>query len=100
MISAKRLVESLEVLPSTASPTGTPCFSIPGTLAFIAAGWSNEQLPPGSLGYVNVIGFALIAPATVLAAPLGARLAHALSRRALSALFGLFLLVVAARMLF
>ena len=59
----------------------------------------NEQLPPGSLGFVNMAGFALIAPTTVLAAPLGARLAHALSRRKLSLLFGLFLLIVASRML-
>jgi len=73
--------------------------SIPGTIGFIVLGWGNEQLPPGSLGFVNMIGFALIAPTTVLAAPLGARLAHALSRRKLSLLFGLFLMIVASRML-
>ena len=73
--------------------------SIPGTIGFIVSGWGNEQLPPGSLGFVNMAGFALIAPTTVLAAPLGARLAHALSRRKLSLLFGLFLTLVATRML-
>ncbi len=74
--------------------------SIPGTLGFIYAGLGNELLPAGSLGYVNVIGFAFIAPTTVLAAPLGAKLAHALSRRHLSLLFGMFLLLVSMRMLF
>lgn len=74
--------------------------SIPGTLGFIYAGLGNELLPAGSLGYVNVIGFAFIAPTTVLAAPLGAKLAHALSRRHLSLLFGMFLLLVSIRMLF
>ncbi|MDH3806248.1 MAG: sulfite exporter TauE/SafE family protein, partial [Gammaproteobacteria bacterium] len=73
--------------------------SIPGALGFIYAGWGNELLPAGSLGFVNMIGFALIAPTTVLAAPLGARLAHALSRRHLSLLFGLFLLLISVRMI-
>ena len=73
--------------------------SIPGTLGFIWSGYGNELLPPGSLGYVNLIGFAFIAPATVLAAPLGARLAHALSRRQLSVIFGCFLFIVSLRML-
>ena len=35
---------------------------------------------------------------TVLLAPMGARLAHALSRRHLGLLFGTFLLIVAVRM--
>jgi uncharacterized membrane protein YfcA len=56
-------------------------------------------LPAGSVGFVNLIGLALIAPTTVLAAPLGARLAHALSKRHLTLLFGSFLLIVAIRML-
>ena len=74
--------------------------AVPGTLGFIATGWGNDALPPGSIGYVNLIGIALIAPTTVLAAPLGARIAHALNRRHLSLLFGSFLLLVAARMLY
>jgi uncharacterized membrane protein YfcA len=41
----------------------------------------------------------LLAPATVLAAPWGARLAHSLDKRKLSAAFGVFLSVVAVRML-
>lgn len=73
--------------------------SIPGAIGFAIAGWGNSLLPAGSVGYVNVIGFAFIAPVTVLAAPLGARIAHALSRRNLSLLFGLFLLLVSARMI-
>lgn len=74
--------------------------SIPGAIGFAIAGWGNEQLPAGSVGFVNMIGFAVIAPATVFAAPFGARIAHALSRRNLSLLFGLFLLLVAARMIY
>lgn len=74
--------------------------SIPGAIGFAIAGWGNTLLPAGSFGFVNVIGFALIAPVTVLAAPIGARIAHALSRRKLSLLFGLFLFLVSVRMIF
>ncbi len=73
--------------------------SVPGALGFVVAGWGNELLPPASLGFVNLAGFAAIASTTVLAAPLGAHIAHALSRRALSLSFGLFLLLVSLRML-
>lgn len=73
--------------------------AVPGTLGFIIAGLGNPLLPAGSVGYVNLLGFALVTPTTVLAAPYGARLAHAMSRRQLSIVFGAFLLVVAVRML-
>ncbi len=73
--------------------------SLPGTLGYVVSGWGDPRLPPGSLGYVNVIGLALIAPVSVLAAPIGARLAHRLDKRQLSVAFGVFLLLVAVRML-
>jgi uncharacterized membrane protein YfcA len=73
--------------------------SVPATAAFIVTGWNVDDLPPGSLGYVNLIGFAIIAPVSYLTAPWGARIAHALSKRQLSLMFGLFLTVVAVRML-
>jgi uncharacterized membrane protein YfcA len=57
-------------------------------------------LPVGSVGYVNVIGFLILSPATFLAAPLGARIAHALTQRQLSITFGAFLMIVAVRMMY
>lgn len=74
--------------------------SLPGTIGFIITGWSDARLPPGSLGYVNLLGFALIAPATVLTAPLGVKIAHAFSEKKLSMLFGAFLLVAAGRLFY
>lgn len=72
--------------------------SIPGALSYIAAGWSKiAVLPPLSLGFVSVLGFALIAPTSTLVAPYGARLAHAMPKRKLEVAFGLFLMVVSAR---
>jgi len=74
--------------------------SLPGTIGFVIAGWNDVRVPPGSLGYVNLIGFALIAPATVLTAPIGARIAHSFSQKKLSMLFGAFLVVAAARLFY
>jgi uncharacterized protein len=73
--------------------------AVPGTLGFMLTGHGNPHLPFGSMGFVNLLGFALIAPATVLAAPFGVRLAHSMEKRHLTMLFGTFLLIVSVRML-
>ncbi len=54
---------------------------------------------PGALGYVSLIGFALFVPTSIWTAPIGARLAHRLSKRRLEVAFGIFLLIVSARFL-
>ena len=74
--------------------------SLPGMLGFVAAGWGDPRIPTASLGYVNLIGFACIAPATVLAAPLGAKIAHAFSARRLNMLFGAFLVIASIRLFY
>ncbi|CAN1510406.1 COG0730 Predicted permeases [Rhabdaerophilaceae bacterium] len=72
--------------------------SIPGALSYVGAGWSKmATLPPLSIGYVSLLGFALIAPTSTLIAPYGARLAHRLGKRTLEIAFGCFLLVVSMR---
>jgi len=74
--------------------------SLPATIAYIVTGWGDVRLPPGSFGYVSLLGFALIAPATVLAAPLGAKIAHGLSQKRLSMLFGAFLVIASVRLFY
>lgn len=74
--------------------------SIPATIGYLLADTSKLTMPPFNIGYVNFAGFAFIAPASWLAAPLGARLAHRMSRRHLSIAFGVFLLLVAVRMVY
>lgn len=74
--------------------------SLPGAVAFVVAGWGDARLPPGNFGYVSLIGLACIAPATILCAPLGARLAHGINAKRLSILFGVFLLVAAGKLAF
>jgi uncharacterized membrane protein YfcA len=83
---------------STSSGAG-PLIAIPGALGFMWAGWGAENLPPGSLGYVSLLGAAIIIPAGVLAAPFGVRLAHGLPRRQLELAFATFLMVIALRFL-
>ncbi|MGZ8264459.1 MAG: sulfite exporter TauE/SafE family protein [Burkholderiales bacterium] len=74
--------------------------AIAGTLGYIAAGLPHqEDLPPFSIGFVSLIGFALMAPVASLTAPYGAMLAHALPRRGLEVAFGLFLLAASLRFL-
>lgn len=74
--------------------------SIIGTIGFVIAGLPYQSLmPPLSIGYVSLIGFALMGPVSAFAAPYGARIAHALSRRKLELAFGIFLWLVALRFL-
>jgi uncharacterized membrane protein YfcA len=74
--------------------------SVPATIGYLLAQPDGAAMPPWTIGWVSLPGFAIIAPAAWLVAPVGARLAHSLDRRRLSAAFGAFLLLVAARMLY
>lgn len=72
--------------------------SVVGTIGFIIAGLPHQALmPPLSLGYVSLIGFALMGPVSALVAPYGARIAHRLSRRKLEIAFGIFLFLIGIR---
>jgi uncharacterized protein len=76
-----------------------PLIAIPGALGFVWVGWQVAGRPPGSLGYVSLLGALLIIPTSVLAAPLGVRIAHGISRRQLELAFATFLLLVSVRFL-
>lgn len=77
----------------TASAVGL-FIAIPGATGFILNGLSESNgFPPFSLGYVNVPAFLALIPMTSLFAPIGARIAHAISPRWLRRAFALFLLV-------
>ncbi len=81
---------------ATSSGVGV-LIAIPGTIGYIWAGWGAPGLPFGSTGFVNWIAVALIVPVIVFVAPIGVRLAHAMSKRHLELAFGIFLLIVALR---
>jgi uncharacterized protein len=84
---------------ATSAGLGVP-ITIVGTIGYILAGLPHHQLlPPLSLGFVSLIGVAVMAPVSSLTAPYGARLAHRLSRRTLEIAFSIFLLLMALRFL-
>ncbi|MDP1899336.1 MAG: sulfite exporter TauE/SafE family protein [Rubrivivax sp.] len=72
--------------------------SIPGALGFLVNGWHALHLPPASLGYVNLLGLALIVPATMLTTGRGARLAARTDARRLRQVFAAFLALTSVRM--
>ncbi|MEO4042355.1 sulfite exporter TauE/SafE family protein [Hoeflea sp. CAU 1731] len=74
--------------------------AVPATIGYIIAGWGASNLPPFSIGYVNLLGFIAIVPLTTLFAPVGAKIAHAIPRRVLSYCFAGFLVVTSARMFY
>lgn len=74
--------------------------SIPGALGFLINGIGVAERPPFTIGYVNLVGFALIVPMTMWMAPIGARIAHAINARLLKQVFALFLSITALRMLY
>jgi uncharacterized protein len=82
---------------ATSAGLGVP-ITIAGTVGYMLAGLPQQALmPPISIGFVSLIGFALMAPVASFTAPYGARLAHALSKRHLEIAFGCFLLSVCVR---
>jgi uncharacterized membrane protein YfcA len=79
--------------------------SIPGAIGYVYAGWpAAVRYPdvaalqlPFALGYVSLIGAALVMPTSLLTAPLGVRAAHTMSKRTLEMAFGCYLFIVGIR---
>jgi uncharacterized protein len=68
--------------------------SIPGALGYMVAGWDRMGLPPFSIGFVSIAAVLTLMPTSFLAARLGARVAHHISRRRLELCFATYLLAV------
>ncbi len=81
---------------ATSSAFG-PIIAIPAVIGYAWAGWNVPDLPAGSAGYVSLLGAAIVVPVSVLAAPLGVRIAHGISRRKLEVGFALLLLALGTR---
>ena len=82
----------------TSAAVGLP-IAIGGTVGYIWNGWDYAGLPSGSLGFVYLPALGVILVASVLAAPVGARLAHSLPVAVLKRVFAGLLLILAAKML-
>jgi uncharacterized membrane protein YfcA len=83
---------------ATSAACGLP-IALAGATGFMLAGWRHPGLPQWSTGYVYWPAFAGIVTASMLFAPLGARLAHRLPTSVLKKVFAVFLLLLGVRML-
>ncbi len=84
---------SIHQAVATSSGVGV-LISLPGLAGYIWGGWGVPGLPPFSTAYINWLAVALLIPVTIYLAPIGATLAHAMSKRQLEAGFGVFLILV------
>ena len=82
---------------ATSAACGLP-IAIAGTLGFVITGWRTTDISYAS-GYVYWPAFAVIGMASMLFAPVGARLAHTLPVPILRRMFALLLLGLGVRML-
>lgn len=82
----------------TSAALGFP-IALAGMIGYVVSGWSTTGLPAGSLGYVYLPAVIGIVATSMLVAPMGARLAHSLPVKKLKRLFGIFLAILATKML-
>jgi len=89
---------AMHVTVGTSAALGFP-IALANGLGYVIGGQGVAGLPPLSLGYVWLPGLALIAAASVLTAPLGARMVHRLPVKKLKRIFALTLYLLAVYML-
>jgi uncharacterized membrane protein YfcA len=82
---------------ATASGVGF-LIGVPGMVGFMIMGLGEENLPIGSIGYINLPALLAIAIFAVFTAPIGARLAHSLDGARLKQIFGVYLVIVSISM--
>ena len=66
------------------------------TMAISGTFFSNVQVP-FSIGFVNIPGFIIFVPVTMLLAPIGAKIVHSIDKEIISKMFGIFLLLISIR---
>ena len=84
---------------ATSAALGFP-IAAAGTVGYVIAGWSQGDMPAGTLGFVYLPALIAISAASVLTAPLGARTAHRLNMRELRRVFACLLFGLAAYMIY
>jgi uncharacterized membrane protein YfcA len=72
--------------------------AVPAVIGFLLVGMQVE-VPPFTIGAVNLIAFFVIIAMTLITAPWGVELAHAMDAKPLKRAFGVFLVLVAINML-
>jgi uncharacterized membrane protein YfcA len=73
---------------------------IPGSIGFLLMGQNAQDLPFGTVGFINIPALAAISVGSVMTAPLGAKWAHSLDEVSLKKIFGLYLIAVSISMFY
>ena len=72
-----------------------------GTITMITGGKIVDNInTPYSLGYVNLLGFLVFVPVTMIMARVGAQAVYKIDKNILSKIFGIFLIIVSIRSFF
>ncbi|MBI4048467.1 MAG: sulfite exporter TauE/SafE family protein [Devosia nanyangense] len=73
--------------------------AIGGTIGFVISGWSASDLPPLSIGYVNLVALVIVGAMAAVCAPVGVAIAHRLDQKTLKYVFAIFLTLVGLQMI-
>ena len=72
--------------------------AVTGTITMIIGGKIIDNVnTPYSVGYINLLGFAVFVPVTMVMARIGAKVVHKIDKKLLSKIFGIFLILVSIR---
>ncbi len=72
--------------------------AVTGTITMITGGKIIDNVKtPYSVGYINLLGFAVFVPVTMVMARIGAKVVHKIDKKLLSKIFGIFLILVSIR---
>ena len=81
----------------TAAATGF-LIAVSGTITMVLGGKIIDNInTPYSLGYINLLGFIVFVPVTMIMARIGAKAVYKISKKILSKIFGTFLIIVSIR---
>jgi len=73
--------------------------AVPSVLGFLFLEIAPQDRPPLTIGAVNLVAFGIVVAMTLITAPMGVKLAHAMDPKPLKRVFAVFLVLVAANML-
>ncbi len=72
--------------------------AVTGTITMITGGKIIDNVnTPYSIGYINLLGFVVFVPVTMVMARIGAKVVHKIDKKLLSKIFGIFLILVSMR---
>ncbi len=73
--------------------------AVPSVFGFLFLAIDADHRPPWTIGAVNLVAFGIVVAMTMITAPWGVRLAHAMDPKPLKRVFAVFLTLVALNML-